>query len=92
MTSHIGSHAMKPQHRVPEPRPDAGAPPWWRVGMVWLVVGGPLAVVVASLITVAIALVGAEEVLTRPVLSLYAGDAHMLPAVQARNHAATPKN
>ena len=26
------------------------AQPWWRVGMVWLVIGGPLVVVVASLI------------------------------------------
>jgi hypothetical protein len=60
--------------------------------MVWLVVGGPLAVVVASLITVAIAVAGAEEVLTRPAPSLNAGDAHLLPAVQGRNHAATPKN
>jgi hypothetical protein len=60
--------------------------------MVWLVVGGPLSVVVASLVTAAIAVAGAEEVLTRPTPSLNAGDAHLLPAVQARNHAATPKN
>jgi hypothetical protein len=60
--------------------------------MVWLVVSGPLSVVVASLITAAIAVAGAEEVLTRPAPSLNAGDAHLLPAVQARNHAATPKN
>jgi hypothetical protein len=60
--------------------------------MVWLVVGGPLSVVVASLVTAAIAVAGAEEVLTRPAPSLNAGAAHLLPAVQARNHAATPKN
>jgi uncharacterized protein len=81
---------MKPQRHVPATRPDAAIPPWWRVGMVWLVVGGPLAVVVASLITVAIAVAGAEEVLTRPAFRL--GAAHLLPAVQGRNHAATPKN
>jgi hypothetical protein len=67
------------------------APPWWRVGMVWLVLGGPLMVVVASLITVAIAVDGAEEVLTRPAVEVGAKDAHLMPAMQGRNHAATPK-
>jgi hypothetical protein len=71
---------------------DAKAAPWWRVGMVWLVIGGPLAVVVASLVTTAIAVAGAEEVLTRPTTSLSAEDASKLPALQARNHAATPKH
>lgn len=66
--------------------------PWWRVGFVWLVVGGPLVVVVASLVTVAIAVVGAEEVLTAaPVSPMVAEDAANLPAMQGRNHAATPK-
>jgi hypothetical protein len=48
-------------------------------------------VVVASLVTAVIAVAGAEEVLTRPAPSLDANQAHLLPAVQARNHAATPK-
>ena len=82
---------MKPSRPVPARRGDAATPPWWRVGMVWLVVGGPLSVVVASLVTAAIAVAGAEEVLTRPAPSLDADQAHLLPAVQARNHAATPK-
>jgi hypothetical protein len=72
--------------------PETAAAPWWRVGMVWLVLGGPLAVVVASLVTVSIAYSGAEDVLTRPVPELKSGEAHLLPAVQGRNHAATPKN
>jgi uncharacterized protein len=71
---------------------DDPATPWWRVGMVWLVVGGPLAVVVAGLVTAAIAVDGAEEVLTRPKPVLSAVDAPQLPAIQGRNHAATPKN
>ena len=66
--------------------------PWWRVGMVWLVLGGPLAVVVAGLVTAAIAVSGAEEVLTRPAPTLSSADAAQLPAMQGRNHAATPKN
>jgi hypothetical protein len=72
-------------------RPEPVAPPWWRVGMVWLVLGGPLTVVVAGLVTVAIAVHGAEEVLTRPSPETSAKDAHLMPAVQGRNHAATPK-
>jgi hypothetical protein len=67
-------------------------PPWWRVGMVWLVLGGPLAVVVASLVTVTIAYVGAEEVLTQPTKQISTDDAARLPAMQGRNHVATPRN
>jgi hypothetical protein len=70
---------------------DAEAPPWWRVGFVWLVLGGPLLVVVASLVTVAIAAAGAEEVLTVAPSYSATADPAKVPAVQARNHAATPK-
>jgi uncharacterized protein len=60
--------------------------PWWREPMVWLVISGPLAVVVAGFVTAAIAVNGADEVLsTRPAASPDA----LTPAVQARNHAAT---
>jgi hypothetical protein len=68
------------------------AAPWWRVGMVWLVIGGPLAVVVASLVTVVIAAAGADDVLPDEVRQ--AGTARLqadVPAIQARNHAAAPK-
>jgi uncharacterized protein len=71
---------------------DEMSTPWWRVGMVWLVLGGPLAVVVAGLVTAAIAVSGAEEVLTRPVPNPSAANAAQLPAMQGRNHAATPKH
>ena len=81
----MNAHAAAPDALAPE------APPWWRVGFVWLVVGGPLAVVVASLVTVAIAVSGAEEVLTAPAKDTSASNAATVPAVQGRNHAATPK-
>jgi hypothetical protein len=83
---------MEPQSTRLPPPPEASVPPWWRVGMVWLIVGGPLVVVVASLCTVAIAVSGAEEVLTRPAVSVKSEQPHLLPAVQGRNHAATPRN
>lgn len=59
--------------------------PWWRHGMVWLVIGGPAAVVVAGFATLLIALAHPD-----PVLSTASDKASDRPAVQARNHAATP--
>jgi uncharacterized protein len=68
---------------------------WWRYPMVWLVVGGPLAVVVASLATAFIAAHGADPVLgpeERGGISERSSMPEaMTPALQARNHAATPK-
>ena len=60
--------------------------PWWRHGMVWLVVGGPLVVVVASVATLLIAVAYPDPVL--PVRGPQASAQQ--PAVQARNHVATP--
>ena len=68
-------------------QPDPRSGPWWRQPMMWLVVGGPLAVVVAAVVTAVIAIRGADPVLptedAREVRST-------APALQARNHAATP--
>lgn len=75
-------------------RPLPPATPWWRYPIVWLVIAGPAAVVVASIVTAVVAWRGADEVLvqtpsardavatTRPTAST--------PAMTARNHAATP--
>ncbi len=57
--------------------------PWWRVKMVWLVIGGPAAVVVASIATGVVAIRGGDTV-----VGAEPGDT---PAMQARNHAASPK-
>jgi uncharacterized protein len=59
--------------------------PWWRVGMVWFALSGPAIVVIAGLVTAAIAVHGAD-----PVLRVDATRAApQAPAIQARNHAAT---
>ncbi len=63
-------------------------PGWWREPMMWLVVGGPLVVVVAGLMTVWIAVRSADEVLPKQQMS--AQTAQELPAMQGRNHAAAP--
>lgn len=76
-------------------QPQGPATPWWRIPMVWLVIGGPLTVVVASLVTAGIAAHGADPVLTaeeRGGVSERASNPDALtPALQARNHAATAK-
>lgn len=65
--------------------PSLPGQPWWRHGMVWLVIGGPAVVVVAGFVTLAIAIANPDPVLPT------AGSGDAAPAVQARNHAATPQ-
>lgn len=77
--------------------------PWWKVPHMWLVVGGPLAVIIAGLVTLAIAISHPDPVLNK---ADYERDlaaaqgltgqarvdalAKLQPASQARNHAASP--
>lgn len=67
--------------------------PWWSYAHVWLVISGPLIVVVASFITFYLAAQGQDPVLTRSSVEVNASrpeDGNSLaPAIQARNHAAT---
>lgn len=67
--------------RVPQQRPT----PWWRVGMVWLVLAGPMVVVVAGITTAVIAVRGADPVLNTQDARTFSER----PAVQGRNHAVT---
>ena len=69
-----------------------GAKPWWRFPLMWMVVGGPAVVVVASFVTLSLAL-RYPEVLVEDRAQV-AGehtvkDAAQQPAVKARNNAAT---
>ena len=70
------------------------AAPWWRFGIVWLALGGPAVVVVAGFVTMAIAFNGADTVVPEargPVVSTLGATARAnAPALQVRNHAATP--
>lgn len=45
-----------------EKSPRTETTPWWRIGMVWLVLGGPATVVVAGIVTAVIAYHGADPV------------------------------
>ncbi len=50
----------------PSPRNSGPQLPWWRVRMVWLVIGGPAAVVVAGVITMVLAIRGGDQPLAAP--------------------------
>jgi len=63
--------------------------PWWRFGMVWLVVGGPAVVVVAAIVTAVIAVRGADPVISQAQVPAGGKAESQTPAHQARNHAAT---
>jgi hypothetical protein len=72
--------------------------PWWKFGLVWMVVAGPVAVVLASFVTVYLAVTRPDPVVSADYyrqgiqinqrLEAQAA-ASLAPAVQARNHAAT---
>lgn len=79
------------------------AKPWWRVPMVWVVISGPLAVVVASFITAGIAWRHIDPVILDAASGQvigHAGDEEaapdnpkdpLAPALRARNHSATER-
>jgi hypothetical protein len=73
-------------------RPPARVAPWWRFGMVWFVLSGPLIVVLAGIATMAIAFRHADAALVETAVPQASVDraAPTAPALQARNHAATP--
>ena len=67
-------------------------PSWWSFGHVWLVIAGPLLVVVASFVTFYLAANGQDPVLTTQEAQVSPDTASgntLAPAMQARNHAAT---
>lgn len=82
------------QHSTP-----GSAPPWWKFGYVWLVLAGPAVVVVASFVTLYLALSRPDPLVSQDyyrqgininqTLDAAATAASLAPAVQARNHAQT---
>lgn len=68
--------------------------PWWSYGHVWLVISGPLIVVLASFTTFYLASHGQDPVLTQSSAETKGSGTmddrtSLAPAMQARNHAAT---
>jgi len=79
------------------PQQSTQPPAWWRFGHVWLVIAGPALVVVASFITLYLAISRPDPVVDDDYYrkgleinrTLADNPASLAPAVQARNHAAT---
>ncbi|MDH4479671.1 MAG: FixH family protein [Rhodoferax sp.] len=71
--------------------------PWWKHGHVWLVLSGPVVVVIASFFTFYLAYIGMdtlvdEDYYRKGVELNQTADSvptNLAPAMQARNHAAT---
>ncbi len=80
-----------------ETNPAVPPPPWWTFGYVWLVLAGPIIVVIAGFITLYLAVSRPDPVLSPDYYrkgieinkTLASDPASLAPAVQARNHAAT---
>ncbi len=74
------------------------AAPWWKFGHVWLVLAGPLVVIVAGFISLWLAMsrpdpVVAEDYYQRGIdinKTLEHPEKSLAPAMKGRNHAATP--
>lgn len=94
-------HVMSPESAklTSQPAPTA----WWRVPHMWLVVGGPLLVVIAGIVTMVLAVRHPDPVLDKAAYEKDLAAARdlegkareealirMQPAHQARNHAASP--
>lgn len=90
-----------PALKAPASQPSVA---WWKVPHMWMVIGGPLLVVVASLFTAMIAIKGADPVLDKDayerdlkaIQSLQGQErvdalVKLQPAYLARNHAAAPE-
>ena len=73
------------------------SPAWWKFGHVWLVLAGPLIVVVASFVTLFVAVRHPDPVVDEDYYrkgveinkTLGAARASLAPAMAGRNHAAT---
>jgi len=70
---------------------------WWRNGFVWLVIAGPVFVVLASIATFVVAARGSDKLVQQDyyrkgveINRQVARERALMPAMQGRNHAATP--
>ena len=72
--------------------------PWWKFGFVWMIFGGPAIVVVASFVTLWLAIRTPDPVIDENYYqhgmainkTLATQGQSLAPAMQGRNHAATP--
>lgn len=77
---------MSQSNRAGSPDQGEQSKPWWRYPIVWMVIGGPAVVVVASFFTAGLAIKHVDPVLDTSVGQVKAPSE--APAIQARNHSA----
>ena len=65
--------------------------PWYHVGVMWLFVGGLGAVVIGSFMLMATAWRNMDMVEPQAAIKVAVPNTPVSPAMQARNHAATPR-
>ena len=76
--------------------PGRSGEPWWKFPLVWMVFGLPAAVVVASFVTLYVAISRPDAVLAEDYyrqgieINKALANRNLLPALNGRNHAATP--
>lgn len=80
--------------------PEKSPAPWWKFGHVWLVLAGPIIVVIAGFITLWIAVKSPDPVIEEDYYrkgieinqTLQNPEKSFAPALKSRNHAATPED
>lgn len=98
MTPTLATPASASSIASPQAQPTEDVQPWWKHGHVWMIIGGPAIVVVASFATLVLAIRTPDPVVASDYYrrgleinkTLTAGENALAPAMQARNHAATP--
>jgi hypothetical protein len=77
---------------------EQAAKAWWRYPLLWMVIGGPAVVVVASFVTFWLAWRSPDALVSEDYyregiqINRTLADKKLLPALAGRNHAATPAN
>ena len=74
------------------------AAPWWRFGHVWLIIAGPVIVIISGFVTLWLAISRPDPVVAEDYYrqgieinkTLATPEKSLLPAMKGRNHAATP--
>ena len=75
------------------------AAPWWKFGHVWLIIAGPVIVIIAGFVTLWLAISRPDPVIAEDYYrqgieinkTLEDKASSLAPAMKARNHAATPE-
>lgn len=80
------------------PTPEGAAAAWWRFPLLWMVMAGPAIVILASFVTLWLAVRTPDPVVDADYyrrgieIDKVLADKKLMPALTGRNHAATPES